>query len=559
VTKRGERLARPVARQEWELVAITSEAARGWEELAASEPTALALAFDQLTREPAQHSERQHRLKGSLATSQHQGRTFDGGSTRSRRLVASGTSSMTPVRRGVLARAHTLGAESWSRWLQSVIRRRPIADLARVPETGDTIGNLLGAAATLAWMVCHPDICWTNESMQSLADSTLNSKTPVLVGGARTPIGRFRGMLASIPAVELGAHAIRATLDRFPGVAPDYIVMGNVLQAANGQNPGRTAAILGGVNRQVPGTTLNDVCLSSLSAVATAAAMVSAGESECVLVGGFDSMTRAPHALRLRVGAPVGGVDMIDTMVNDGLFCAIEQVGMGEVSDRENQRLGISRERQDSFALASHQRAAVATKSGRLAEEIAPIETGSVDVANDEGIRMDTSLESLSALPPAFSASGTITAGNASQLSDGGAAGLVTSVGRADAAGVDPLVQVAGRAIIAGPDSTLHLRPAEAALRLLERHHLTAAEVDLWEINEAFAGVALASIDALGIDAKRVNVNGGAVALGHPLAASGFRLVLGLAMELRRQGGKFGIATMCGGGGQGEAILLASL
>jgi acetyl-CoA C-acetyltransferase len=387
--------------------------------------------------------------------------------------------------------------------------------------------------------------------------SAATAGPPVLVDGARTPIGRLGGALSELPAVELGSHAVRGALDRCPGLAPDYVVIGNVLQAGNSQNPGRRAALLGGVAREVPGTTLNDVCLSSMSAVALAASMVREREAGCVVVGGFDSMSRAPHALHVRgENAKVGDAQLIDLMVRDGLWCAISDVGMGELSDRENGRLEISRSAQDALALRSHQRAAAATESGRLAEEIVAVAVDGAEVVADEGIRADSTLERLAALPPAFGEAGTITAGNASQLSDGASAGLVTSRERARDAGLAPLAEIVGRAVVAGPDSTLHLRPAEAARRLLDRHGLPPADIDLWEINEAFAGVAVASIDALGIDPERVNVNGGAVALGHPLAASGFRLVLTLAYELRRRERELGVATMCGGGGQGEALLL---
>jgi acetyl-CoA C-acetyltransferase len=382
-----------------------------------------------------------------------------------------------------------------------------------------------------------------------------NGSTPVLVDGARTPIGRFRGALSGVAPVELGAHAVRATLARAPGLDPDYAAFGNVLQAANGQNPGRQAAISGGMRRDVPGITLNDVCLASMSSVALAVAMVREGEAGTVLVGGFDSMTRAPHAVRLRGMPKMGDAPLVDVMVHDGLYCSIAGAGMGGLSDAENARLGIGRAAQDAFAARSHQLAEAATAEGRLADEIAPLPDG---LETDEGIRAGASADGLAALPAAFGADGTITAANASQLSDGGAAGLVTTLGAARAAGHEPLAAVAGRAVVAGPDSTLHLRPAEAARKLLDRHGIPAADVELWEINEAFAGVALASIAALGIEPERVNVNGGAIALGHPLAASGIRLVLTLAYEMRRRGAGLGVATMCGGGGQGEAILLRS-
>jgi acetyl-CoA C-acetyltransferase len=375
-----------------------------------------------------------------------------------------------------------------------------------------------------------------------------DSATPVLVAGARTPIGRFRGALKDHSGVELGAAAVKAALARAAGLEPDYVVLGNVLQAANGQNPGRRAALAGGIARQTPGITVNDVCLASLSAVGLAAGMLREGEASVVLVGGFDSMTGAPHAVHVRTAGPLGDEPMIDVMVHDGLYCSIQDVGMGELSDAENARLGISRADQDELAAQSHTRAAAARD--RLAEEIAPLN----GLTEDEGIRPNTTVERLNSLPAAFTREGTITAGNASQLSDGAAAGILTTAERAQ--GLDPLAEVVGRAVVAGPDSSLHLRPAEAAEKLLARHGLTAADIDLWEINEAFAGVTVASTRALDIDPAKVNVNGGAVALGHPLAASGFRLLLTLAHQMRRDGAHLGVATMCGGGGQGEAILL---
>jgi acetyl-CoA C-acetyltransferase len=263
-------------------------------------------------------------------------------------------------------------------------------------------------------------------------------------------------------------------------------------------------------------------------------------------------MTGAPHAVHVRGAGALGNQPMIDVMVHDGLYCSIQDAGMIELSDAENARLDISRADQDAFAAQSHTRAAAATEAGRHAEEIAPVD--GLELDRDEGIRPTTTPEGLASLRPA--AGGTITAGNASQLSDGGAAGILTSAGRARAAGLEPLVEIVGRAVVAGPDSTLHLRPVEAAERLLARHGMTAADVDLWEVNEAFAGVALATIRALDVDPARVNADGGAVALGHPLAASGFRLLLTLAHQMRRGGATLGVATMCGGGGQGEALLV---
>lgn len=381
----------------------------------------------------------------------------------------------------------------------------------------------------------------------------------MLVDGARAPIGRFRGALADISAVELGAHTVRAALARCPGLMPDYAVLGNVLQAANGQNPGRQAAVRGGIPRDVPGTTLNDVCLSSMSAVAVAASMVREGEAQCVLVGGFDSMSGAPHAVHLRGANRAGDARLVDVMIHDGLWCQLSDAGMGSLSDRENTRLGISREAQDAFALRSHERAVAATDSGRLGKEIEPFLADGRELSEDEGIRRETSIDQLASLPPAFAPQGTITAGNASQISDGATAGIVTSLERARAVGLEPVVEIGARAVIAGPDSSLHLRPVEAAERLLEGRGLATADIDLWEINEAFAGVVLATMEGLGLDPEQVNVNGGAVALGHPLAASGLRLILTLAYELRERDLELGVAAICGGGGQGEAILLRAL
>ncbi len=361
----------------------------------------------------------------------------------------------------------------------------------------------------------------------------------VLLGGARTPVGRMGRRWADVPATELGGRAVRAALSRLGDPVVDLVVLGNVVQAGNGQNPARVAATLGGVPRTVPGITLNDVCLASMSAVVHAGHLLRAGEATGVLVGGFESMSRAPRSPD-------------DLLVRDGLWCSLGDVGMGELSDGENRRLGISREEQDAVALASHTRAAAATTSGRLGEEILDGAGGEAD----EGIRPDTTATRLAELPSAFGDGGTITAGNASQMSDAAAVGVLTTRGRARADGRTPLARVVGSAVVAGSTSSLHERPAEAARALLEREGLRPGDIDVWEVNEAFAGVVVASCRALAVDPERVNVNGGAIALGHPLGASGFRLVLTLAHELRRRGGGLGVAAICGGGGQGRAVLL---
>jgi acetyl-CoA C-acetyltransferase len=375
-------------------------------------------------------------------------------------------------------------------------------------------------------------------------------RRPVLLTAARTPVGRFGGALRGIDAVDLGAHAIRAALERAGNPVPDQILLGNVVQAGNGQNPARVAAVRAGVPTTVPGMTLNNVCLAGLSTAGLAATLVRAGELDVGLVGGFESMSRALHGVQVRAADRVGDGALVDLLVHDGLWCAVSEQGMGEMSDAATAGLGISRADQDAFALASHQRAVAA--ADRLAEEI----TALAALDRDEGVRSDSTIEKLTGLRPAFTADGTLTAGNSSQMSDAGSAGVVTSAARAAALGVEPLAEIAGYATVAGPDPTLHLKPAAAARALLKRHGLAPDDVDLWEINEAFASVVLAAMHDLGIDHDRVNVNGGAIALGHPLGASGFRLVLTLGHEMRRRGAQLGVAAICGGGGQGAAVLL---
>ena len=376
----------------------------------------------------------------------------------------------------------------------------------------------------------------------------------VLVSAARTPVGKFGGALSHMSAVELGGHAVAATLKVFGGeLLPDYTLLGNVVQAGNGQNPARAAAIRGGVPTTVPGMTINDVCLGSMSAVGIGATMIRAGERTTVLVGGFESMSRAPHAIDLRAGAKIGPAEMRDTLVTDGLWCAVSDSGMGELSEVANSDLGIERAAQDGVAAASHHRAGAATDRGRFTSEI----TALTDVLeSDEGIRPATDETKLARLSPAFTPDGSITAGNASQMSDAGAAGIITSSGNARALGITPIVEIVDRAVVSGPDATLHLKPAMAVRALLKRSGLRVDDIGLWEINEAFAAVVVASARELGIDTDIVNVNGGAVALGHPLGASGFRLVMTLALEMQERSGEYGVAAICGGGGQGQAMLL---
>jgi acetyl-CoA C-acetyltransferase len=386
---------------------------------------------------------------------------------------------------------------------------------------------------------------------------------PVICAGARTPIGRFGGALAPLSAVELGGYAIRAALER-AGADPqavEHVVMGHVLQAGQGQITARQAAVRGGIPMTVPSLTVNKVCLSGLNAIATAAQYVELGQAGLLVAGGMESMTNAPYLVpSARFGARMGDAELVDTMVHDGLWDAFDHVHMGELSDETNRQLGIDRAAQDEWSARSHERAAEATKNGRLAAEITPVvvqqRKDHVTVDQDEGIRPGTTAEALAGLRPAFSPEGTITAGNASQLSDGAAAVVVTSRERAAADGLDVLASIVAYGTVAGPDPSLHSQPSRAIVDACRRAGVAIGDLDLVEINEAFAAVALCSTRELGLDEGIVNVNGGAVALGHPIGASGARVVLTLAMELRRRGGGLGAAALCGGGGQGDALLV---
>lgn len=382
---------------------------------------------------------------------------------------------------------------------------------------------------------------------------TAGPRDTVLVAAARTPVGRFNGALRGVDARSLGASAVAAAMDRLgQPVVPDRILLANIVQAGNGQNPARAAAVRAGLPTTVPGTTLNDVCLASMTSVSLARLMIGAGEAQAVLVGGFESMSRALHGIQVRQAARPGPPEVLDLLTNDGLWCAISDEGMGELSDDANAALGIGRAEQDEWALESHRRAAAAQAAGAFAAEIVPLP----QLDADEGVRPDSSAEALARLRPAFHPDGTITAGNASQLSDAGAAGLVTSREYAARLGVAPLAEVLDVAMVAGPDPTLHLKPADAARRLLERNGLTVGDIGVWEVNEAFAGVVIATMRDLDLDPERVNLHGGAIAIGHPLAASGFRIVMSAVTTMTRGGSELGIATMCGGGGQGAAVLL---
>jgi len=390
----------------------------------------------------------------------------------------------------------------------------------------------------------------------------------LLVAGARTPIGKMSGSLASFSAMELGGLAIAAALERagVRGDQVDYVLMGQVLQAGQGQITARQAANNGGVPLAVPATTVNKVCLSGLNTIYLADLMIQAGEADIVVAGGMESMTNAPYLLPgARAGFRYGNTELHDAIIRDGLWCAFESCLMGLGTDRYAQSESLGREAQDELAAKSHERAASAIKDGRFEAEITavPVPQRKGDpllVDTDEGVRPGTTVESLGALKPAFDKSGHITAGNASQISDGGSAIVVMSRRAAEAAGVAPLGEVVGYGQVAGPDSVslLH-QPSRAILRALERARRTVADVDLFEINEAFAAVGLASMAELGVTDEIVNVNGGAIALGHPIGMSGNRLALTLLHELRRRGGGFGAAALCGGGGQGDALLVRTV
>jgi len=391
--------------------------------------------------------------------------------------------------------------------------------------------------------------------------------TSVIIAGARTPIGRLLGSLAGLSASDLGGIAIREALSR-AGVAPsdvDAVIMGNVVQAGVGPNPARQAAIAGGIGFEVPSITLNKLCLSGLSAIAHADQLIRLGEHEIIVAGGFESMTNAPHLLLgSRKGTKYGPARMVDSLDQDALTCAFDGISMGAATERYQASYGLTREAQDEFANASHARAAKAAAEGRFDEEIVEVVNakGEVLLAADEGVRASTTIESLGKLRAAFATPGaedsaTITAGNASQLSDGGAAVVMMSRARAEELGLTWLAEVGAYGNVAGPDPSLVVQPARAIRDALRRDGtLTIEDIDLFEINEAFAGVALASGAELGVSADITNVNGGAIALGHPVGMSGARIVLALALELRRRGGGVGAAALCGGGGQGDALII---
>ena len=386
----------------------------------------------------------------------------------------------------------------------------------------------------------------------------------VIVAGARTAFGRLLGSLRDFKGVQLGGFAIKAALER-SGIAADrvdYVIMGQVLQAGAGQIPSRQAAVAAGIPMSVPSITINKVCLSGLDAIALAAQLIRAGEFEIVVAGGMESMTGAPHLLPgARAGYKYGSAELLDAMTYDGLTDAFDHLSMGESTQRHASRLGISRREQDEFSARSHQRAAEAIKNGLLDDEITAVQIPQrrgdpVIFDTDEGVRPDTSAEVLSKLPTAFGAEGTITAGSSSQISDGACAVVVMSAEAAAASGAPVLAEIGAHGNVAGPDNSLLSQPSGAIRQALGKAGAAVDDLDLIEINEAFAAVAIQSMRDLGVAPDKVNVNGGAIALGHPIGASGARLALHLACELRRRGGGLGAAALCGGGGQGDALLL---
>ncbi|MER6103458.1 acetyl-CoA C-acetyltransferase [Streptomyces sp. NPDC001832] len=388
--------------------------------------------------------------------------------------------------------------------------------------------------------------------------------TSVIVAGARTPMGRLLGSLKSFSAADLGGFAIKAALDRagIGGDQVEYVIMGQVLQAGAGQMPARQAAVKAGIPMNVPALTVNKVCLSGLDAIALADQLIRAGEFDVVVAGGQESMTNAPHLLpKSREGYKYGAIEMLDSMAYDGLTDAYENIPMGESTEKHNTRLGLNRAEQDEIGALSHQRAAAAQKNAVFEAEITPVEIPQrkgdpVLFSKDEGIRPETTAQSLGKLRPAFTKDGTITAGTSSQISDGAAAVVVMSRTKAEELGLDWIAEIGAHGNVAGPDNSLHSQPSNAIKHALKKDGLEVADLDLIEINEAFAAVAAQSMKDLGVTPDKVNVNGGAIALGHPIGMSGARLVLHLALELKRRGGGTGAAALCGGGGQGDALII---
>jgi acetyl-CoA C-acetyltransferase len=391
------------------------------------------------------------------------------------------------------------------------------------------------------------------------------SSPSVIVAGARTPIGRLLGGFKGLSAADLGGVAIKGALAKagVSGDQVDYLIMGQVIMAGAGQNPARSAGIAGGLPMSVPSITINKVCLSGLNAIALAAQMVQTGEAEIVVAGGMESMTNAPHLLpKSREGFKYGDVTLVDSMAYDALYDQATAQAMGMLTEQCNAvGANLTREEQDEFSAQSHQKAAAAWKNGVFDEEVVPVEIPQrkgdpIVVSQDEGVRGDTTAESLGKLRPAFSKDGTITAGSSSQISDGAAAVVVMSKAKAEELGLEWLAEIGAHGQVAGPDSTLQMQPANATAKACKKEGITPADLDLVEFNEAFAAVGIESTRELGLDPEKVNVNGGAIALGHPVGMSGTRVVLHLALELKRRGGGVGAAALCGGGGQGDALIV---
>ena len=394
--------------------------------------------------------------------------------------------------------------------------------------------------------------------MSSTADNTT-----VIVAGARTPFGRLLGSLKDFSGVDLGAVAIQGALEKsgVPASEVQYVIMGQVLTAGAGQMPARQAAIKAGIGWDVPTLTINKMCLSGIDAIALADQLIRAGEFDVVVAGGQESMTQAPHLLQgSRSGFKYGNTELTDHMAFDGLHDAFTDQPMGALTEQGNDKDGFTREQQDEFAARSHQLAAAAWKNGVFDDEVVPVSIPQrkgdpIQFTEDEGIRANTTAESLGGLRPAFRKDGTITAGNSSQISDGAAAVVVMSKAKADELGVTWLAEIGAHGVVAGPDSSLQAQPANAIVKACDREGIAPADLDLIEINEAFAAVGLASTQQLGVDADKINVNGGAIAVGHPIGTSGARITLHLALELQRRGGGVGAAALCGAGGGGWALV----
>ncbi|WP_205874075.1 acetyl-CoA C-acetyltransferase [Mycobacterium camsae] len=392
--------------------------------------------------------------------------------------------------------------------------------------------------------------------------------TSVIVAGARTPIGKLMGSLKDFSASDLGAIAIKAALDKaFPNQeAPaslvEYVIMGQVLTAGAGQMPARQAAVAAGIGWDVPALTINKMCLSGIDAIALADQLIRAGEFDVVVAGGQESMTRAPHLLMdSRAGYKYGDVTVLDHMAYDGLHDVFTDQPMGALTEQRNDVDKFSRQEQDEYAAQSHQKAAAAWKDGVFADEVVPVDIPQrkgdpLQFSEDEGIRANTTADSLAGLRPAFRKDGTITAGSASQISDGAAAVVVMNKAKAQELGLSWLVEIGAHGVVAGPDSTLQSQPANAIKKALGREGISVDQLDVVEINEAFAAVALASTRELGVNPEIVNVNGGAIAVGHPIGMSGARITLHVALELARRGSGYGVAALCGAGGQGDALIL---